>query len=113
MLDQQYRHHERKKVILEVIFNEFLLLFIHVEPAQQVDIMPLELGDNHIQENFREFTLLAIDNAVNLLQENTRIEVQLGLRFFSHLLEFSNTGDPDPEKLVEIGRVNSEELQSL
>jgi hypothetical protein len=32
---------------------------------------------------------------------------------FSYLLEFPDSGHPDSEKLVEIGRVNSKELQSL
>jgi hypothetical protein len=31
-----------------------------------MNIMPLQLGNDHIQKNIREFALLAIDNAVDL-----------------------------------------------
>lgn len=111
--DQQYRHNERQKVVAEISLYESALFGVQIEPAQHPDAVARQFGYDLVEKNIGKFALLPVDDPVNFFQYFRWVEIELGFCFFAHLFQIADVGDPDAEKLVEVGRIDGQKLESF
>ena len=74
-------------------------------------MLATQFGDDLLLENFGNFFLMPIDDAVDFAQDFARVEVKLSLGFFAYFFQIPDAGDTNAEKLIEVGRVNRQEFQ--
>lgn len=110
---EQHGHHEGEEVVFEVILNELLLYCCKFQSAEDEHVVFSEFGDNLFFKNFREFFLLLVDDLVDIFEEDTGFEVELGFGFFAYFFQFSDTGYTDTEKLIEVGGVDGQKFESF
>ena len=113
VFDQQYRLYEGQHVVLEVGFYKFLLFFIQVEAPKHVDFVVFQLGDDLFLKYAAEFLLLFVDDPLNILHDLFGVDVQLLFRLFAYPQQVAVVGHPDPEKFIQVGRINGQEFKAL